>query len=345
MVCVWDSLRYLRRDVFDACNEKGIKLYDIRRVSIDEIIDREGIEVYYGALGGQLHDIHRDIVRLGTEHGMRGVEMPGDAWSLLYRDSIKGLLRQLTILWFHRLWITREKRKAWRDFSTPNYHFVTVSEHSKSSMLAHFPSLKPESIPVYYAAPTYADFDVAPYSTQKYVLLVSGNRQEKNALRVVRAMDELISERPGLVGDVYVYVAGATEGNYRWHPRNKAHFSFLGYVDEPTLNSLYKGAWLFAYPSINEGFGYPPLEAMRYGVPVVASPISAISEICGEAALYFNPFDYREIKARLLRMLTDESCHQMYAERGRNQYSKVRHRQDTDLQKLCRWITSGGQEK
>lgn len=343
MVCVWDSQKFLRQDISDTCKENGIKLYDIRQKPIDDIIDLEGIEVYYGALGGQLHDIHRDVVRLGTEHGMRGVEMPGDWWSLLYRDSLKSTLRQLAIICLHRLWLAREKRKTWRDFSLPGYRFVTVSEHSKSSMLAHFPILRVEDIPVYYAAPTYADFDVAPYCKEKYILLVSGNRQEKNALRAIRAMDELISERPEIAKTIRVFVAGATERNYRWHPRNKANFGFLGYVDEPTLNSLYKGAWLFAYPSINEGFGYPPIEAMRYGVPVIASPISAISEICGDAALYFNPFDYRELKARIVRMLTDKDCRTSYSEKGRRRYEEVRRRQEDDLRLLCRWITSGGQ--
>lgn len=54
--------------------------------------------------------------------------------------------------------------------------------------------------------------------------------------------------------------------------KNKSHFVLLEYVDNNVLESLYKGAYALIYPTLNEGFGYPPLEAMKYGTPVLSSP-------------------------------------------------------------------------
>jgi glycosyltransferase involved in cell wall biosynthesis len=87
------------------------------------------------------------------------------------------------------------------------------------------------------------------------------------------------------------------------------------------------------YPSLNEGFGYPPLEAMHYGIPVIASPFTSIPEICGEAALYANPFSIEEIMARILQM-TEPEVHQHYKQQGLKQYSIIKDKQEKDLDAL-----------
>lgn len=77
----------------------------------------------------------------------------------------------------------------------------------------------------------------------------------------------------------------------------------LGRVEDDVLPALYSGATGFVYPSIYEGFGMPPLEAMACGCPVAVSDIPAHREVCGEAALYFDPFNVEEISARLGSLL------------------------------------------
>ena len=71
---------------------------------------------------------------------------------------------------------------------------------------------------------------------------------------------------------------------------NKEKFHFLDYVDYATLENYFNDAFCFVYPSLNEGFGYPPIQAMKYGTPVIASAISSIPEVCQNAVCYFNPF-------------------------------------------------------
>ena len=78
-------------------------------------------------------------------------------------------------------------------------------------------------------------------------------------------------------------------------------------------------------------------------MPVIASPISSISEVCDYAALYFNPFDYHELKGRLFRMLADKDCYLEYKARSQKRYAEITAKQNRDLDSLCHWIMTGGE--
>jgi glycosyltransferase involved in cell wall biosynthesis len=88
---------------------------------------------------------------------------------------------------------------------------------------------------------------------------------------------------------------------------------------------------------LNEGFGYPPIESMRYGVPVAASGTSSIPEICQNAAIYFDPYNVSEIKNRILQLL-NKNIHDEYSARALERYKVVSKRQRLDLEKLVDFI-------
>jgi glycosyltransferase involved in cell wall biosynthesis len=81
-------------------------------------------------------------------------------------------------------------------------------------------------------------------------------------------------------------------------------------VSDEMLAEAYAAARLFVYPSLNEGFGFPPLEAMSVGTPVLASRVSSIPEVCGTAPFYFDPSDQAAFSRELLRALNDEPARQ-----------------------------------
>jgi glycosyltransferase involved in cell wall biosynthesis len=89
-----------------------------------------------------------------------------------------------------------------------------------------------------------------------------------------------------------------------------------GHVSDATLGLLYRRARLFAFPSLHEGFGIPPVEAMAHGVPVLASNLSAMPEVLGDAAFYANPYDVDEMAAALDRLAEDDGLRSTLAARG-----------------------------
>lgn len=90
-----------------------------------------------------------------------------------------------------------------------------------------------------------------------------------------------------------------------------------GHVSDAALDELYRRARVFAFPSLHEGFGIPPVEAMARGVPVLASRRSAMPEVLGDAALLVDPFDVDEMAEGLGRLLTDEALRADLIARGR----------------------------
>jgi glycosyltransferase involved in cell wall biosynthesis len=106
----------------------------------------------------------------------------------------------------------------------------------------------------------------------------------------------------------------------------------LPVVSDELLAEAYAGAKLFVYPSLNEGFGFPPLEAMATGCPVLASRAPSIPEICGDAPFYFDPMDQGSFHRALLQSVSDQAARQQAVERGREvaaQYSWERCGQQT----------------
>ncbi|UKI56598.1 MAG: glycosyltransferase [Treponema succinifaciens] len=86
----------------------------------------------------------------------------------------------------------------------------------------------------------------------------------------------------------------------------RKNFVLLDYIERDELECLFENSYAFIYPSLNEGFGYPPLSAMKYGVPVITSGSSSIPEVCGNAAIYFDPYSIYEIKNRILQLSDKE---------------------------------------
>ena len=94
------------------------------------------------------------------------------------------------------------------------------------------------------------------------------------------------------------------------------------FVSEQELDNLYRNASLFVFPSLSEGFGLPPLEAMARGVPVASSNATCLPEILGDAAIYFNPLDIDDMAEKIKKALLDEGLRNNLIEKGFEQIKK-----------------------
>lgn len=136
----------------------------------------------------------------------------------------------------------------------------------------------------------------------KYILSLGTQEPRKNISRLVDAVKEL---------DLPLVIAG----KHGWGSKTMS----IGYVSDEDLCALYSGAAVFVYPSLYEGFGFPVLEAMACGTPVVTSNISSMPEIAGEAAILVDPKSVEQIRSGILAALTN---HKICIERGLAQAKK-----------------------
>ncbi|HWS52737.1 MAG TPA: glycosyltransferase family 1 protein [Pyrinomonadaceae bacterium] len=155
----------------------------------------------------------------------------------------------------------------------------------------------------------------------EYVLAVGSIQPRKNLARLVRAYSDLRRER-GRSNLPQLVLVGKRAWLYgetlRAVEESAARDSIIltGYVSEGDLPALYAGALCFAYPSFFEGFGLPPLEAMRCGTPVVAGDRASLPEVVGDAGLLVDPFDTGALGRALGRLMDDAQLRENLRTRG-----------------------------
>jgi glycosyltransferase involved in cell wall biosynthesis len=162
-------------------------------------------------------------------------------------------------------------------------------------------------------------------------LLYAGNiRQHKNVPRLVEAFAVLrgqLASHP-LYKDLRLVIIGDTISQYPEvrqtviKSRVEQMVRFLGFVPFDTLRCFYEAAAAFVFPSRYEGFGFPPLEAMACGTPVVASNVSSLPEAVGDAAALINPVNVFDIARGIREVLLDDALRAELIRKGREQVAR-----------------------
>ena len=344
---IYDYSRFLSEDVKDLISERGIVSYNLVDTDRLSAFKDGGFERFYSPLYDQSYTslMENGVDIMITVHGLRALEKNRDVYEWRYAQDFKGIIKVL-LKWtpVYSLLDRKYRMQYKRLLDYERARIVTVSEHSKASLRFFFPNLKDERIVVRYSPNTSVDQEITaninlPFKIEgRYYLIVSANRWLKNSFRAIKAIEQLVDKEIDLKS--HFVVVGINER----HPiaksvRHKKYFSFLDYVNQPTLNLLLKNAHALIYPTLNEGFGYPPLEAMRFGTPVLASAVTSIPEICSDAVLYFNPYSIDEIANRIIQM-EDAAVHEQFVSRAKVRYAEVKSKQDIDLEKLIQGIIS-----
>lgn len=161
-----------------------------------------------------------------------------------------------------------------------------------------------------------APLHISP-ARENLVLMVGAVQRRKNVARLVKAFERMPAGwKLALAGSAEGFGAAAELRAVEESPRRR-DIEVLGYVPAAALEDLFSRARIFAFPSLDEGFGMPVLDAMARGVPVVSSRRSAIPEVAGDAALLVDPEDVEELGTALSRLAGDEGLRQDLARKGR----------------------------
>jgi len=182
-------------------------------------------------------------------------------------------------------------------------HILTVSEFSKREIMRFYPFLKPQDISVVYNAADKALFRPLPEvraPKERFVLAVSSLDSRKNFSRLIEAFNDIHDCKLCIVGAHHRVFMQQDDGAVQ-----QKNIHYLGRVTDEELVTLYNQAACFIFPSLYEGFGLPPIEAMSCGCPVLASDIPVLREVCGDAAVYFDPHDVSDIHHTILQFLSE----------------------------------------
>lgn len=210
---------------------------------------------------------------------------------------------------------------------------VVVSNYTKASMMYNF-GVPEDKIKVFYS-PERIEVPTKPVQNptlkqlidegKKYFLLLSADRPHKNGRKAIAAFQHYVSIQP----DMYLVTSsyGApTVGNH-------IDLDFLSDID---LDMALRHCYALIYPSYFEGFGYPPLEAMKYGKPVLSSYATSLPEVLGDAAIYFSPLYETAIFEAMMKLTPD--CYDAYSSKSQSRYQLMKQKQEADLQSLVSLI-------
>lgn len=227
------------------------------------------------------------------------------------------------------LWIALQRART----------IITVSDFVKGEVQRHYPFTKDKIVVTHEAVEQlfinraqqmplndpHINAAKLQYGIKDQYLIYIGNvHPHKNIERVIRVFCRLHEKLP----NVQLVLAGKDDyfqkrlkmETGKWKLENS--IVWTGFVPDDDLIALLKGAAAFVFPSLMEGFGIPPLEAMACGTPTIVSNAASLPEVCGDASAYFNPKDEDEMYARMNEVLTNADLRAQLIQKGYQQTAK-----------------------
>jgi glycosyltransferase involved in cell wall biosynthesis len=234
---------------------------------------------------------------------------------------------------WYRAYATRMFARSVRDADM----LTTISEYSRTQLAAHLGADPTRVRVVYPGLDSVPTMPTVPPPVAPYALFVGATEPHKNLDLIIDAwstappagLNLVIAGRPGRDHDRILARAA----------RLGARVAIVGAVDQVRLEHLYRQASVFVFPSLVEGFGYPPLEAMARGIPGVASNAASLPEVLGDAARFHDPRDVDALVRHVTELVEDTEVRAAYIARGLDQaaryaWSSTARTMETAIQEL-----------
>ncbi len=213
-------------------------------------------------------------------------------------------------------------------------HIFTVSENTQKDIIKRFHCRKNKIQVVPCGLSPFYTNPVSPLELEKvgekfllpknFILAVGTLEPRKNLNTLIKSFVIVKRKLPGFK----LVIIGKQGWNYKSIEKNIQHLKlkddilFLGYLEESDLQKVYKLATVFVFPSLYEGFGIPPLEAMACGCPVVSSNTSSMPEVIGDAGILIDPKNAFKLANALIDLIENDQVRNMFIERGRERIKK-----------------------
>jgi glycosyltransferase involved in cell wall biosynthesis len=211
---------------------------------------------------------------------------------------------------------------------------ICISEHTKQDF-CNYTNMNPERVFVTPLAASNNFYPVTDSATinqklaqyqippKPYFLSLCTLEPRKNLSFLLRCFANLLAQDPTLeLNLVLVGVSGWKNNDIfqtvQNNPTLKSHVIFTGYIPDQDLSAIYSGALAFVYPSLYEGFGLPPLEAMQCGTPVITSNTSSLPEVVGDGGIMINPTDSDELCQAMLDLINNADLRNQLSQKGRD---------------------------
>lgn len=205
-------------------------------------------------------------------------------------------------------------------------HVITISESERTRIIKHS-NIQSDRIsyvyhgidPIFYerSQTIKSEIKIKYNLPDNYILFVGRINIRKNITTLLKAYSTCKQNIP-------LVIVGKDEHKAYNFSReldqigNKENIFKIGYVPDDDLAEIIGGATIFVFPSHAEGFGLPPLEAMKSGIPTIISNTTSLPEVCGDAAVLFEPNDYVELASKIDRLLSDNKFYNLYKKKGLN---------------------------
>lgn len=207
---------------------------------------------------------------------------------------------------------------------------ICISEFTKKELLKYYPDIDECKVEIVYNGFEYSGIDLSLDMinstltkfkiTKNYLLFVGTLSPHKNLERLIEAFNKIRNDGY----DYQLVICGKKGWMYEDIFKKVKRLNlekeviFTGYVSEEELEVLYNKTKLFVFPSLYEGFGFPPIESMARSVPVLTSKEGAISEVVGDCAVFCNAYDTNDISKQIINILEDKHLTNKIIKRGIN---------------------------